>query len=265
MAVIITIVDFVLINTVIPFEMMRNIPAGHIVRIAYESKFLSFIRCYGLASNPAASSTIIVALLAGLYTQQSTDFKDYHILVAILPLICLGSGTGFLLYIFFLFVRYKLYMFNKLKFILGIISILVFYFILTKHYIQKGLLDRLDINYFERLLHLKTEQITNVYKLLNHSLFETIFGFNYTKTMTLRVASDFGWVDLLECYGFFGVSLFVLYLILKKKIAYLPILIFVLGYFHYTAIGSIPGQILFATILLYKSNDNNESIVSQIK
>jgi hypothetical protein len=76
--------------------------------------------------------------------------------------------------------------------------------------------------------------------------------------MTMRVASDFGWVDLLECYGFFGVSLFVLYLIFKKRFTYLPILIFVLGYFHYTAIGSIPGQILFATLLLFKRCDKNE-------
>jgi hypothetical protein len=257
LTVIITIVDFALINTIVPLEMMKNIPKAHAGIISLESKLLFFNRSYGLASMPTASATILVVLLAGLYIQQRDDFRNYHILITILPLICLGSGTGFLLFLFFVFMRFKLY--KGLRFNIGVLFLLLFSYFVTKQSINvDSVFRRLSTNYFDTLIQLKSEQITDVLKLLNHSLFETLFGFNYTSSMNVRMMSDFGWIDLLECYGLFGVFSFILFLVLKRKLAYLPILIFVLGYFHYPALGSIPGQILFASLLVFKPNDKNE-------
>lgn len=257
LTVIITIVDFALINTIVPLEMMKNIPKTHAGIISLESKLLFFNRSYGLASMPTSSATILVVLLAGLYIQQRDDFRNYHILITILPLICLGSGTGFLLFLFFVFMRFKLY--KGLRFNIGVLFLLLFSYFVTKQSINvDSVFRRLSINYFDRLIQLKSEQITDVLKLLNHSLFETLFGFNYSSSMNIRMMSDFGWIDLLECYGLFGVFSFILFLVLKRKLAYLPILIFVLGYFHYPALGSIPGQILFASLLIFKPNDKNE-------
>ncbi len=264
LTVIITIVDFALINTIVPLEMMKNIPKTHAGIISSESKLLLFYRSYGLASMPTASATILVVLLAGLYVQQRDDFRNYHILITILPLLCLGSGTGFLLFLFFVFVRFKLY--KGLRFNIGVIFLLLFSYVAIKQSINDdSILKRLSVNYFDRLIQFKSEQITDVFKLLNHSLFETLFGFNYKSSMNIRMMSDFGWIDLLECYGLFGVFSLILFLVLKKKLVYLPILIFVIGYFHYPALGSIPGQILFATLLMFKSNERNELELHKIK
>tara|TARA_R110002050_G_scaffold237905_1_gene374010 strand:+ start:21456 stop:22568 length:1113 start_codon:yes stop_codon:yes gene_type:complete len=257
LTVIITLLDFALINTIVPLEMMKNIPSTHAGIISLESKFLFINRSYGLASMPTASATILVALLAGLYIQQRDDFRNYHILITILPLICLGSGTGFLLFLFFVFVRFKL--FKGLKFNIGVLFFLLFSYFVTKQSINTdSVFRRLSVDYFDRLIQLKSEQITDVLILLDHSLFETLFGLNYTSSMNVRIMSDFGWIDLLECYGIFGVFSFILFLVLKRKLAYLPILIFVIGYFHYPALGTIPGQILFASLLIFKFNNRNE-------
>lgn len=256
LAVIITIVDFTLINTIMPLEMMKNIPKAHAEIISTEAKFLLFNRSYGLASMPTASATILVILLAGLYTFQRTDFRNFHIIITIVPLIFLGSGTGFLLFLFFVFMRFKLY--KGFKFNIGVIFLVSFsYFVTTQNINNQTIFKRLSVNYFNRLIEYKSTQISDELKLLDHSFFETLFGLTYTKTMTIRIMSDFGWIDLLECYGLFGVAIFILFIVLKKKLKLLPVFILVISYFHYPALGSIPGQILFATLLLSIPKDKN--------
>ena len=119
---------------------------------------------------------------------------------------------------------------------------------------------RVSIDYAERLIQLKNEQILDVVSLLSNSSFEMLFGFNYTESNIIRTMSDFGWIDFFECYGLFGITFFIFFLIMKKKLIDLPILIFILGYFHYPALGSIPGQILFAILLLRNSNKSFNQI-----
>jgi len=254
LTVIVTLIDFTLINTVIPLENMKNIPEGHAEIISLESNLLYLKRSYGLASMPTSSATILVALLASLYSKQRNDFRNFHIIVTLFTLICIGSGTGFLLLLFFVFVRFKLHKGFKIYF--GIIFLLLItYFVMQQNIDDNSVFSRLSINYIERLIQLKNVQRLDVVSLLSNSNFEMLFGFNYTETNIIRTMSDFGWIDFIECYGLLGITFFIFFLIMKKKLTCLPILIFILGYFHYPALGSIPGQILFAILLVGNSNN----------
>ena len=245
-----SIVEGVLLNTILPIGVLKNIPPEHVKLITDEIGLGFFKRAYGLASSPTSSATIMVALLTCVYIFQKEKFKDYFIFPTIAALLSFGSGTGFLLFLVFLFVRYKLY--TGFKLFLGIIAVYgVAILVMSQDINDGGLLMRMSGNYFETLIDVKTMQITEVFDKINRSVYDLIFGVSYKSAEEVRVMSDFGWIDFLECYGLIGVSMFIIFLTSKRKLFTLPILIIILGFFHYPAIGSIPGQILFAGILSY--------------
>lgn len=246
---IVSIVEGVLLNTILPLGVLKNIPVEHVKAINDEIA-LSYLRAYGLASSPTSSATIMVTLLTCVYVFQQEKFKDYLVLPTAAALISFGSGTGFVLFFIFLFVKYKLYKGFKLFFGLIVIYAATV-FVMSQDLTEGGILMRMSGNYFGTLIDLKTIQISEVLDKINDSVYNTIFGVNYKSIEVVRVMSDFGWIDFLECYGLIGISMFIFFLIFKKKIFTFPVLIILLGFFHYPAIGSIPGQILFASILSY--------------
>lgn len=245
----VTILDFALINTVIPIGTMKNVPGGELNASAAEM-IGGFYRSYGLGSSPTVSATIVVVLLACLYYQQRKLFKEKYILYAILPLVLLGSGTGFILFFLFLFFRYKLYKGWKLIGGFSLIGILLYLMLLMMENEGSGLLGRMSLTYISYLTSFKTEQIMTVVEILNVSILEFLFGHNYSTGDGLRIMSDFGWLDMLEAYGYVGVLLFWTYVGLKKKITNIPVLLFLIGAFHYPGLFSIPGQLLFGALLV---------------
>jgi hypothetical protein len=259
---IVSMLEGFLLNTILPLGVLKNIPAEHINVINNEMG-LSFVRAYGLASSPTSSATIMVILLTCVYVFQQEKFKDYFLLPTAGALISFGSGTGFLLFFVFLFVKYKLYKGFKLFFGLIVIYAATV-FVMNQDISEGGILMRVSGNYFGALIDLKTIQITEVLNKINESVYNTILGVSYKSIEEVRVMSDFGWIDFLECYGFIGISMFMLFLIFKKKIFTLPVLIILLGFFHYPAIGSIPGQILFASILSYHFISKKKQSISVI-
>lgn len=245
----VTIVDFVLINTIVPVGMMKNVPGGEL-NISAAEKIGGFYRSYGLGSSPTVSATIIVVLLACCYYRQRELFKNRYILYTILPLVFLGSGTGFFLFFLFLFFKYRLY--RGWKLIIGILFILILLYImlLMMENENTGLLSKMSLVYLTYLVSFKTEQIMTVVDLLNKSVLEFLFGHNYSVGEGLRIMSDFGWLDMLEAYGYFGVILLCCYILFKKKLLYIPVLLFLIGAFHYPALFSIPGQLILGSLLV---------------
>jgi hypothetical protein len=247
--IIITIIESSLINTIVSYEMMRNVPAAHLDVLEFESKWMLYNRAYGLASSPTSSATILVLLLACIYKFQKDKYKDYFILVTIFGLALFASGTGFILFLVFLAMRYNLFKGRKLIYgllLLGLITV----FIMGQSINEGGFFMRLSGNYFETLFGLKGEQIVEIFTRISNTVFEFFFGAKYDFIEETRVMSDFGWIDFVECYGVLGISLFLFYLFMKRIFFIAPVLLIVFGYFHYPCIGSIPGQILFAAILV---------------
>ncbi len=257
---IISIAEGILLNTIMPMGIMKNIPNGHIEMLMEESNLGYIKRAYGLASSPTSSATIMVMLLTCIYTFQREEFKNYFIIITAGALVAFGSGTGFFLFFIFLFVKYELY--KGFKFILGVLAIIAsVFFVLNQDINEGGILQRLSANYFDTLIELKSTQITEAWSKINESVYNTIFGGSYETIYDTRVMSDFGWIDFFECYGFIGIPIFVSFLLLKKRFFIFPIMIMIVGYFHYPAIGSIPGGMLVAAILSYQVSSKNESIV----
>lgn len=250
---IISVIEGLLINTIIPIGILKNIPEKHIEIISQEITVNSFNRAYGLGSSPTVSATIIVALLSSIYQFEREKFKEYFILIAGIALFFLASGTGFFLFLIFVVFRYKL--FKGYKFILGLTIItLIINYVLKRDINDGGVLMRLSANYFKVLYELKTiqfnEVITNISKTYN-SLF---LGLKYLHTSDARVMSDFGWIDFIECFGLTGILLFISFFIYKRISLTLTLSIVIIGCFHYPMIGSIPGQIIFAGIVIYNLN-----------
>lgn len=260
---IVTVVEFILINTIIPIGMMRNVPGG-LSNISAHEDWGGYYRCYGLGSAPTVSATILIVLLSAIYTYQPHLYKDKYILYILPPLIMLGSGAGFFLFLLFLIIRYKLYKSKKIifTFCIIIVSLFVIDSVLSQ---SRSLLSKFSIKYLEFLWWFKIEQITDVINVINNSIFQLLFGYSYTTRELLRTMSDFGWLDFLECYGFSGLLLFWWYVLAKKKFLIFPIFILMIGAFHYPALCSIPGQILLGSLLaipnlaLHNQNDKTEN------
>lgn len=244
----VTILDFVLINTIVPISMMKNVPGGEL-NVSAAEMLGGFYRSYGLGSSPTVSATIVVVLLACIYYQQQNLFRNKYILYSVLPLVCLGSGTGFLLFFLFLFFRYRLY--RGRKFIIGLLflCVCVYIMLMMAENEDAGLLGKISMTYVSYLISFKMEQIMAVINLLHGSLLEFLFGYNYKDAQELRIMSDFGWLDMLEVYGYAGVLLLWTYIIGKRKILNIPILLFMIGAFHYPGLFSIPGQLLLGALL----------------
>jgi len=252
--IVVTIVESILINTIVPLSLMKNIPVTHLEVIESESYLTIIQRAYGLASSPTASATVVVTLLACIFKLQPQAYKDSYILMAAFALVLLGSGTGFILMILFLIVRYRL--FSGFRMGIGLLAIfLLVGFIAGNDIANGGVLMRLSGSYFEGLRDLKFEQFFEVWNKISRSSVELLFGYGYESLDDLRLLSDFGWIDFLECCGLLGVFLFLAFIILNaKKELLLPIAIVLIGYFHYPSLGSIPGQIVFGAMLAYKKN-----------
>ncbi len=254
MTVIITTLDWLLINTVLPLEMMKNIPKEHVETILMDKQSWIFFRSYGLASSPTASATILVVLLSSIYIQDKDHFNNFLILICLFPLILLGSGSGFFLFMLFIIIRFKLY--KNAKVFIGLLSILMLIlYVQTQDINERSVFSRLSVNYISHLYDLKTYQVIEVLHTIGNSSFEVLFGCSYSQNDNLRIMSDFGWIDFLECCGIVGVLFFIIFIWIKKKIVFLPVLIFLLGYFHYPALCSIPGQILFASFMIWNKNE----------
>lgn len=257
----VTAIDFILINTIVPIQMMKNVPGGEF-NVAAQTISGDYYRCYGLGSSPTVSATIVVVLLASVFYYQRNQYKDIYLIFASLVLTMFGSGTGFLLFFLFLFFRFKLY--KGLKIWIGLLVLILFVFvlILIDQSANGGLFSRISIVYLDVLFDFKIDQTSEVLLKIHDSIIQTLFGYNYATHEGLRIMSDFGWLDSLEAFGYIGTALIWIFVIVKKKFFNPPVFLLMIGAFHYPALFSIPGQILFATLLTRKGYTVDEELKS---
>lgn len=107
------------------------------------------------------------------------------------------------------------------------------------------ILRKIYIDYILELIELKLESISISYSDL--SLYQYVFG-----KPEEFMAGDFGFSGFALGNGFFGLVLFVCFLISKiNKVNIAPILVIIIASFHYSAIFFLPGQLIFGLLLNY--------------
>lgn len=244
------VLEFVLINTIVPTSVLPNYPD-----VGYTIMTGSLVRVYSIGNNATITATILIMVLAYRESIMKRGgiacSKMCNRLISFLSfvaIIVLGSGTGYILYILFIIFKYDLYSLKHIAiFALSIIIILLFY-----QYLQVGevsIFRRLTADYIRYIWELKEEQISDF--IIKYKVKDPFWGANLINEETAVVWGDFAFLEFYVSLGFSGIMLFVLF-VLKyiNKINSFPILIGIIGTFHYGGICAFPGQLFLSYCIL---------------
>lgn len=208
------------------------------------------MRPYGIGKNATMTATLVTVLYVHLMTEINSRYinsfkaKIILTLLFIATIVLLRSGLGFfisMLAIFFVVA-------NSLKkkiiysFVFFIVFVVVFYII------ESNLDDfsRFSLSYVDYLIGFKANQIFVTLLLENYGAIEFLFG----ATNQTGFSNDIGWIPFFYNTGVYGLLLYA-FIITKSINRYnsKSLFILLLSAWHYPAIFSIPGQILFAYLL----------------
>ena len=166
-------------------------------------------------------------------------------IIAILAVILLGSGTGYVL-----LILYFMFLINPFKNIfytsLSIVALLVAYYLLFIINIGSvNGLEKISSMYFDFLYEFKMAQIDDVKRIIFADTNQLYFGQRFDDAADLVIWSDFAWNNLLLCTGLIGFIWMILVILFKtNRYNIIQLLVFVLGAVHYGAMFSLPGQLL---------------------
>jgi hypothetical protein len=225
-----TIIEAVLVNTVIPVSFFPNYPSSegafsHIAEIG------NYQRPYSFGGNASVTSTILVALLSA----SKIDWRGR--VIASIAIICCMSGTGFVALSIYILFRASRPVYLLIIFVLiGLIG--------------SNLVYKISAEYIYYLFQFKVAQITEQLSLsswfIGDSLMDGVAGI-------AGLSGDFALLTFLQFNGLIGLMLFVFVICMNiKKTNNIPLLIMVFGAFHYGVIFYFPGQIIFGYFLNLK-------------
>ena len=227
---ILTIIEAVLVNTVIPAELLPNYPIagtpGHYAEIGGYQRPYSF----------GASASVTSVILAALLTVSKFGWRGKS-LVFVAILTCM-SGSGFLALFIYFFARTA--RIGYLLLVPAIVGIIYYGLALG--------LDHISLEYLSFLFDFKMGQIMD--QISMNSLFIGV---------PLRggvdgLGGDFAFLTFIQFNGLVGVLLFLMFLVVNtNKKNRLPLLIMVTGSLHYGTIFFLPGQLMFGYFLNLKS------------
>lgn len=243
------IVEAVLVNTIINPAYLPNYPKSSMNGIMnFETNFFGFYqRPYCIGNNASITGTIIMVLVFTLdYIKKQQGLKiSFKIMtLATAAIILLASGVGFMLYLLFHVLKVQPFK-NMLRAIISIFTLLLMYILIFVVDIggSSGF-EKISALYINFLIEFKTGQVETVFSKLqeNNSLW---IGMPFTSPVELIVWGDFAWNDLFFCTGYIGLFTTVLLLLVKaNRYNKIPVLIFALATFHYSAMYALPGQML---------------------
>lgn len=247
------ILEAFLINTVISPTLLGNYPSQEVFEISHQTSFLGFYqRPYGIGCNSTITSSILSLSLFFLrkevtfYKLKWNKWIDVLTLVAIL---LLASGTGFFLYIIYVFYRYNLISLKKS--LLGILIGYILWGIITNIDLMgaESILKKISLEYINLLIEFKQEQMVETINELNST--SLIIGSDFSNS-PLLLWNDFAIRDFFHTFGFMGIIVFCIFILCRlNNYNKVFIVIAIISLFHYGSIFSFSGQLLFAYILKY--------------
>ena len=242
--------EFVLINTIVSVSILPNYPQTDIINMTG-----SFVRVYSIGNNATTTSTIVVMLLACRESLNKNGLdlcgkilNRVLMALSLMTIIVLGSGTGFCLYLIYLLYKHNLF---KIRLFLGLCLVLIgivsFLSYITID--DESIFQRLSGEYFQFLWDYKEYQISELldqYKVTNH-----FWGSALKNEEVALIWGDFAFLQYYISLGILGNSLFVMYVLkYANKVNFFPLLIGIIGAFHYGGIFTFPGQLLLAYLIL---------------
>lgn len=233
-----TLLEAVLINTVIPAELLPNYPSvidadGHFNHGGYQ-------RPYGFGGSASVLSVILVAMLAA----SKLGWKGKSL--AISAILACMSGSGFVaLFIYFLAIVPSSVTLLLVPAFIGIV--------------YSEIIEKISFYYISLLVEFKTNQIVS--EIPMDSL---LMGVPLETRPETGIGGDFAGLSFFALNGFVGLLLLSIFLVANtNKKNWLPLLIMFAGTLHYGVIFFLPGQLMFGYFLNLKSetilvNDQNK-------
>jgi hypothetical protein len=255
--------EALLINIFInPFQYLPNYPKNvfeNDITLGHVTNFMGFYqRPYSIGMNASCSSTIMCGLLLNrailIKSKIITNRKSIE-LIGFVTILLFASGVGLTLYFFY--YLYKRNLFTKKRifyFILIIILLYNFYNFFIALFSDDSILQKVSSGYMNYLYEFKLEQLSEVLGILRDTSNSIWIGQFFEDKSQVIIQSDFAWNNFFQCTGLLG--LFIFFLFLYKKINThnsLPIILLLLSAFHYGGIFTLPGQIIFANLLLFNN------------
>lgn len=226
--------EFIIINTVIHPSLLPNFP--DINNFSHYSENVLYNRPYSFGCNASVSSTIYLIV----FILTSRKFKKIIPFTLFFLTFCLfASGTGFICFLLYMFIKKPFYI---------SVFLLIFTFIITLE--VEYAFRKLSLSYITFLYQNKLEQILLYFD--NYTLFDYAFGNNKNvETM----GGDFGWIYFILYYGISGLMLLTFFILKNlNRFNCIPILILAVSTFHYPTVFFFSGQVILGYLLNIKNS-----------
>lgn len=243
------IVEFILINTVLPANILPNYPnLDNIIMTG------SMARVYSIGCNASITATIMVTLLSYQeimkrhFSGIEHRYARFGQILSVISIVLLGSGVGFFIYLIFLFYKYKLL---RIKYVIFGLTLIIAVFSLSKSISmdQDTIFQRISYEYIEFIYDYKEMQIMDMAK--EYHVKNQLMGTDLRGSEDPLIWGDFAWLEYYVSLGYIGLMVFGAFVVkFINKYNFFPIILCVLGALHYGGIFTLPGQVAFAYALL---------------
>ncbi len=242
-----TILEAVAVNTFLDPRSLPNFP-GSVGAKQHFAAPGNYQRPYSFGGNATVTSSLLVALLCYLLPVRAVY------LLSTLAIFLSASVTGIIAYVFSQLCIAKKYLI-KIGVARILLLLLVFFLII---FLNRSFFDRvlykLSFKYLFLVLKIKVGEFQHI--LSKASFCDLIIGRRINDPRSLYGFGGSAFLGFLKFNGIFGVIFFFVFtcLNLSRKIL-LPASILIVASFHYPAIFSLPGQVLFGLLLAEGSNE----------
>lgn len=249
------IAEYFIINyELLPIEYWFNVT--HSDGTMLHPQTMGDMRPYGIGKNATITATLLTVLYVHIMTEVNhkylNSFKKRVLFTVfyIATIVLLRSGLGF--FISMIAIYFVVANTSKKRFFYTVIFAILF--VITFYIVESNLsgFSRFSISYLDYLIGFKKEQIFVSLLPENYGYIEFLFGALNQRGFT----NDIGWIPFFYSVGFVGLLLYLFILLVNvNRYNKKSLFILLLGAFHYAAIFSIPGQILFAYLLSRRSHN----------
>jgi hypothetical protein len=202
----------------------------------YWDSLAGIARAYGFGGNASVTVVLLVALSAMLFSGYLRDIAVF--------LMSLNT-TGFIV----IYVKAMLQSKVGGKIIFSLVALATICSgVFLADYYKYPFLEKLSTSYMSYVYEFKKSQVLTTINSLG--IRDFLFGQSLRDVGLGLRTGDFQALDFFLFNGFFGVALFVLIVganVNKRNV--IPVILLLLGSFHYQVIFSFPGQIIFGWIL----------------
>lgn len=242
------IIEAVLVNTILPASVLPNYTEAYIQHSSYQ-------RPMSIGCNTTVTATILCMLLAyrEMLRKKSVLFVDEKLdILGGLTIIVLASGMGIGLWCLYFAYRMK-GSFTAKNIKLVMVFVLLLFSLSFVPLVREALFKHLlgDDGDSAGLTEFKAEETERYFTALTG--FSNWIGLDF-KSMPLLTQGDIAYIEMYLSIGVVGVLLFILIVTnYFNKYNWLPVLLGLIGIYHYGGIFSMPGQLVFAYCLLFNA------------